>query len=562
MTISLPTTLLDSSGFLWDIQNDGNILNGTIDAYDGGLILSNFPSFTTAQTEDNEREVVIGAAAVNGVEVTRKIYVPQNQSFARFLEIVTNTSSSTVNYTVNLNTNLGSDNSTVLVGTSSGDTIFTTDDNWLVTDDLDGEGDPTILHVLAGENGIRPDTVSLSSDNVNFAYNLTLAPGETQIVMHFAAQNPNQATALATATQLEDLGLDALAGISAEELQQLVNFSITPPVEFIGTADDDFLIGTNGIDILSGLEGDDNLLGLAGSDQVFGGSGDDLITTGSGNDTASGGVGDDQISGNAGNDTLRGDDGLDVIFGGDGNDLVSGGRGKDRIVGENGNDQIDGEDGNDIIDSGADDDSVSGGLGNDRIFGGSGADSLFGNSGNDNLNGHIGVDLLNGGDGNDFLFGGLENDNLNGEAGRDTLEGGAGNDALDGGAGNDRLIGISLLNSPSEFSASEVDTLTGGLGSDTFVLGDATRVYYDDDAPLTTGESNYALITDFNSSQDFIQLKGSADLYSLDFFTSILGTINAAINYDPGVIARSEVIGIVQGVSLELSITGPSFTFV
>jgi phosphoglucomutase len=32
----------------------------TSDAYDGGLNLSGFPDFTTAQTEDNDREVVIG----------------------------------------------------------------------------------------------------------------------------------------------------------------------------------------------------------------------------------------------------------------------------------------------------------------------------------------------------------------------------------------------------------------------------------------------------------------------------------------------------------------------
>lgn len=560
--VFLPINLFDSSGFQWDIGGNGSIGDGTSDAYDGGLFLSDFPFFSTAQTEDNGREVVIGSAAINGVEVTRKVYVPENQSWARFLEIVTNTSSSTVNYTVNLGANLGSDGETVLVNTSSGDTAFTTEDNWLVTDDFDGGGDPTMLHVFAGGSGIRPDAVSLNGDNLNFAYNLTLAPGESQIVMHFAAQNPDQATALAKGGQLEELDLDALTGISEQELQQIVNFSIAPPAEFIGTGDDDFLTGSSGRDIISGFGGDDTLLGLGGSDQIFGGGGDDLITAGSGNDTAEGGAGDDQISGNVGNDTLSGNNGLDVIFGGEGNDSISGGSGKDRLFGEDGNDQINGDDGNDIIDAGAGDDSVSGGGGKDRIFGGAGADQLFGNAGNDELNGDSEIDLLDGGGGNDLLFGGTENDILNGGDGRDTLRGGAGNDALDGGAGNDQLIGIDPRNSLLGFGAGEIDTLTGGLGRDTFVLGDANRVYYNDGAPLATGELDYALISDFNSIEDFIQLQGSAELYSLDFFTSSLGTIDAAIIYDPGVSARGEVIGIVQNVSPSLSITDSSFTFV
>ncbi|MCA1995102.1 MAG: hypothetical protein LDL41_24095, partial [Coleofasciculus sp. S288] len=319
--IFLPTNLFDASGFLWDIQGNGNINDGTNDAYDGGLILNGFPFFETAQTEDNEREIVIGSANIDGIELTRKIYVPEDQSWARFLEIVTNTSSSTVNYTVDLYTNLGSDDSTVLVETSSGDTVFDTEDNWLVTDDFDGGGDPTMLHVIAGEDGIRPNAASLSFDNLNYQYNLTLAPGETQIVMHFAAQNPDQATALAKAPQLDDLELDALEGMSEEELQQVVNFATTPQPDLIGTEDDDILTGTNRGDRIYGLGGDDVLQGLGGNDQIFGDSGDD---------TVEGGTGDDNISGNAGDDSLAGNQGQDDILGGEGNDSINGGSNSDR----------------------------------------------------------------------------------------------------------------------------------------------------------------------------------------------------------------------------------------
>jgi Ca2+-binding RTX toxin-like protein len=526
--ISLPTDLFDSSGFRWDIQQNGSIGDGTNDAYDGGLDLNGFPFFGTGQTEDNDREIAIGSVFVNGVEVRRKVYVPADRSWARFLEIVTNTSSSTVNYTVNLNTNLGSDGSTVLVGTSSGDTVFNTDDSWLVTDDFDAGGDPTMLHVVAGEDAIRPNAASLNFDNINFAYNLTLAPGETQIVMHFAAQNPDQATALAKAPELEALELDALAGMSNEELQQVVNFSTVPVPDLIGTEGDDVLTGTNRGELISGLGGNDILQGLGGNDRIFGGNGNDLIAAGDGNDTVEGGTGNDQISGGRGDDTLTGNDGRDDILGGDGNDSISGGNGNDRLLGEAGNDTINGEDGNDTIDGGEGNDTLAGGNGSDRVFGGSG------------------------------------NDSLAGDAGADTLTGGLGNDRLSGGDGNDRLIGVDPLIAGGRvgFGAGEVDTFIGGAGKDTFILGDATRVYYEDGDPLTTGESDYAAIADFNPDRDVIQLKGSADVYNLDFFTTGEGRIDAALLFDAGVTAREELIGILQNVSPELNLTVPAFTFV
>jgi Ca2+-binding RTX toxin-like protein len=527
--IFLPTNLFDSSGFRWDIQGNGSIIDGSNDAYDGGLNLNNFPSFTTAETEDNNREVAIGPTTVSGVEVKRKIYVPTDQSWARFLEIVTNTSSSTANYTVNLNTNLGSDSSTVLVGTKNGDNVFNTEDNWLVTDDLDNGGDPTMLHVIAGENGIiKPSAASLNVDNINFAYNLTLAPGETQIVMHFAVQNPNQATALAKAPELETLELNALAGMSAEEIGQVVNFATAPSPDLIGTENDDILTGSNRGERIFGFGGNDIIQGLGGKDQIFGGGDNDQITAGNGNDTVEGGAGDDIISGDAGNDTLSGNEGQDDILGGDGNDQINGGSDSDRLLGEAGDDTISGEDGNDTI---------NGGDGNDSILGGNGNDRMFGSSGNDNLSGN---------------------------AGTDTIIGGFGNDTLNGGEGDDRLIGVEPLIAGTGigFGAGEVDTLTGSGGRDTFVLGDSTRVYYLDGDPLTTGELDYALITDFNQGEDVIQLQGGTNLYSLDFFPTTAGRIDAALIYDPGVTARGEVIGILQNVSPSLSISSGAFTFI
>ena len=108
----------------------------------------------------------------------------------------------------------------------------------------------------------------------------------------------------------------------------------------------------------------------------------------------------------------------------------------------------------------------------------------------------------------------------------------------------------------------EQDTLTGGLGADIFVLGDANGVYYDDGDPLLTGESDFALITDFEAGIDTVQLHSSADLYLLDYFTDSSGVVSAAIIYDPGVSAREELIGILENVSIGLNLSDSSFSFV
>ena len=207
-------------------------------------------------------------------------------------------------------------------------------------------------------------------------------------------------------------------------------------------------------------------------------------------------------------------------------------------------------------------DSIAGGSEVDRILGEAGDDSINGGSGRDSLLGGDGNDSIEGGSQTDLIFGDSGDDSLSGDDGTDTLIGGLDNDSLDGGAGNDRLIGVEIADPESEFGAGEIDILTGGASSDTFVLGDETRVYYEDGEPLTAGESDFALITDFDEGQDFIQLKGAADVYRLDFFTSELGTTDAALIYDPGVIARGELIATLQDVSTDLSVADPSFIFV
>ena len=238
------------------------------------------------------------------------------------------------------------------------------------------------------------------------------------------------------------------------------------------------------------------------------------------------------IKGTRDDDVLTGTDSWDIIRGFAGNDLISGLDGDDSIYGGQG------------------DDTIAGGEGHDSIRGALGNDDLYGDEGNDSIHGGQGDDAIAGGEGNDTIRGALGNDDLNGDEG---------NDSIYGGQGDDTLVGVNLA---SGFGAFERDILTGNSGRDHFVLGDSDRVYYIDDDPTTTGENDYARITDFNSAQDFIQLHGSVDLYSLDFYTNGSGVVNVAITYDPGISDRKELIGIIEAVSPSLTLSDSAFVFV
>lgn len=148
--------------------------------------------------------------------------------------------------------------------------------------------------------------------------------------------------------------------------------------------------------------------------------------------------------------------------------------------------------------------TIEGTIFDDNLAGTATDNFIFGNAGNDTLSGLGGDDLIDGWTGNDQLFGDSGNDILLGYTGNDSLLGDVGTDLLVGEAGDDLLQGYGQ----TEF---EYDILSGGVGADTFVLGDASGVFYK--------ESGFATISDFEWTEgDKIQVFGSISDYSLSEF--------------------------------------------
>jgi Ca2+-binding RTX toxin-like protein len=211
------------------------------------------------------------------------------------------------------------------------------------------------------------------------------------------------------------------------------------------------------------------------------------------------------------------------------------------------------------------------------IYGYAGNDSLEGDKGNDVLMGGDGFDgivptplfpdndRLEGNKGNDRLYGEQGDDLLDGGKGDDLLVGGKGNDWLIGGSGNDILCGTGATDLFSSFN--QIDKLTGGKGSDTFVLGVAGFSYYlgggnyTPGLPLPPATKGYAIITDFKASKDTIQLNNGL-IYTLGY-TNMTGTAKTDT-----LILRSgtnDVIGVIQDqkvTAFTSNVNGNGFAFV
>ncbi|PIG94249.1 FG-GAP repeat protein [Gloeocapsopsis sp. IPPAS B-1203] len=387
----------------------------------------------------------------------------------------------------------------------------------------------------------------------------------------------------------------------------------------IGTRFADTIYGLAGNDLLLGLPGNDTLYGGRGNDTLNGGAGIDSLIGGVGNDVyIINNLGDIVVeAANAGIDTVRSSvrytlpsnvENLTLV----GNRNISGsGNGLDnRIIGNSGNNALLGGEGNDTLFGRAGNDTLNGEGGSDILFGGDGDDTLIASNVYIRRSfflydflffyGDGDPDILIGGDGNDTyivvesgdriieapnagidtviaynsysLGDNIENltlaeqgdfssgisgtgnhlDNIIiGNSSSNTIRGQAGNDFLDGGAGDDLIAG-------TDRGIGEIDTLTGGSGSDRFILGSATTVFYNDGNPTTPGFGDYALITDFNSDEDTIRLNGRRSDYYLATSPEGLSTGTALYYRQQG--ATDELVAIIQSTTA-LNINEAYFSF-
>jgi uncharacterized repeat protein (TIGR01451 family) len=187
------------------------------------------------------RQVVYPAQTIGPLSVRRKVFVPTNDTFIRWLNIYTNTSGAPVTFTTMTCNNLGSDSNTIIVNSSSGGAINLTD-TWVTTfQNYSGvtSTDPRIGHVMQGVGAPTPLAVIQfmnGSDRPFWGYSITLAPGQTKIIMNFATGQGTKALANSKSATLATAPASALQCMSNAELGQVTNFALQADLSIVKTA--------------------------------------------------------------------------------------------------------------------------------------------------------------------------------------------------------------------------------------------------------------------------------------------------------------------------------------
>jgi uncharacterized repeat protein (TIGR01451 family) len=188
-----------------------------------------------ATTACTGRQYVFNAQAMGPLSVQRKVFVPNNDEFIRWMNIFTNTSGSAATFNMITSNNLGSDSNTRIVTTSSGDNVVTTADTWVTSfQNFSGStsSDPRIGHVMWGPGAATPiSNIHFvdGDDNPFWSYDITLAPGESQIIITYATGQPTKAAAAAQAAAIDAYGPSAQQCMSSTELSEVVNFAAPNP---------------------------------------------------------------------------------------------------------------------------------------------------------------------------------------------------------------------------------------------------------------------------------------------------------------------------------------------
>lgn len=326
--------LFDTDGWPWDLDDQGEVDDGKNDAFDSYFEIdvggSDYPSAAdnACAAEEGGREIVYPEVPLGGLQVSRKTFVPSaGEGFARFLTILRNAGAAPVSTTYELGAggDLGSDGSTDIEITSSGDQAATTADRWAITDDAplptdELDGDPVVLTMW---DGLLPGAAQTAAtvdfmdtdDSPVFTYPVTVPPGGTFVFLHVVAQRASHAPASALVARLSSGAPDVFAGMSAAELAQLRNFALptcrSKTATMFGTSSDDALTGTSGNDVVLAGGGNDNLTTSGGKDTVCAGDGNDKVNAGGGKDVILGQGGNDRMNGGPGTDTCKGGPGTD-----------------------------------------------------------------------------------------------------------------------------------------------------------------------------------------------------------------------------------------------------------
>ncbi len=258
--LTLPLSLRDGNDLGWQIHSDGSLRHGPmLDAAGASPRLSLVANgqahvFANASgnlggSGQNGREVVLHASDLAGLEVARRVYVPVDGYFIRHLDVLSNPGSQDLTVDVVREVVLGGAPSLLATATCAassscaGSEPLLPGDTWVVVDDAnptdiyesgypDGQFAPSALAVW-GAGGTAPSEASLVAEGdrrrLTWRWNAVTVPagGRVAFLQLFSAQ-ADRVRGQAAAERLVLGPGEALAGLSAEEAEAILNFDVPP----------------------------------------------------------------------------------------------------------------------------------------------------------------------------------------------------------------------------------------------------------------------------------------------------------------------------------------------
>ncbi|MBN2369323.1 MAG: carboxypeptidase regulatory-like domain-containing protein [Vicinamibacteria bacterium] len=261
-TVNLPITLGDGNGLSWQVHPDGGLSHGymfgshynepnpflALVRVDDPVTEHVFAGDNSSQaaSEELKREIVLEQEDLAGLRVTREIFVPTQGYFVRYLERLHNPTDEPIRLHALVRHDLGKTCSVPeVVTTSSGDDVFTTDDDWITLDDATNQSCPEDIYstsypewqfpplaiLTSSVTGSRPSDVSLTSGDSTTILthrwdDLEIPAHATVALMHVFSAQADRARAKSAAERLVQLPPELLEGLERDEANSIVNFQV------------------------------------------------------------------------------------------------------------------------------------------------------------------------------------------------------------------------------------------------------------------------------------------------------------------------------------------------
>ena len=181
----------DSQGFNWDINQNGQVRDGTSDCFDGAINLiiggNHFQCNQPMMLADGSEFVLTGQ--MGDLQVTRRIKLDKQAAVCRYVEIIENTSSSQIDANILIHSQLGGNCQAVYTDTGTAGSVLSKQDGGIFAFQQVGHSRPSVAWLLAAPNSkFKPQVVVSNNRDFNFTWTLPIPAGRTVTLVHAVAQ--------------------------------------------------------------------------------------------------------------------------------------------------------------------------------------------------------------------------------------------------------------------------------------------------------------------------------------------------------------------------------------